>query len=242
MCEDNIDGKFSPKDLEIILIGRSEETQKQLERELEKHTEPQFKMQVKQDSDEDETYTVTRDCPVKSNLCEWQPDGMEGVNCGFYNGYKKKCVFPRTVTHNVDSEFFLNLYDTFMGNIDRYWNAPEGSKADQQIEAKLQDMEIIPKKDVKEWDASASTGWAYAEFDDDGKEVRLVEIGTDKDISELLKTQIMEEQDRVNYARGQMQSELDGLRQKYSEDVRKVIDRVIELTKQLTERGPFPSE
>ena len=32
---DNIDGKFSPKDLEIILIGRSEETQKQLERELE---------------------------------------------------------------------------------------------------------------------------------------------------------------------------------------------------------------
>ncbi len=138
--------------------------------------------------DKGSLYTVSKDCPVNSHLCAENPMAiMEGINCGFYNGYKKRCVFPRTVIHNCSSDQFINLYDRFSGNIGRYFEGPTESTAEGQVTLELQKRGIIPKgEEVLEEGAESFEGWAYAEFEDDGNTVKLVEIGTDEEVAELL--------------------------------------------------------
>lgn len=233
----NEPGHLTAEDLEIILLYRGGDIQRRLKKELKKHPEERFQMRIQHDSDEsDEIYTIIRNCPVKSYLCEWQPEMMEGTNCGFYNGFKQKCVFPRTVAHNDASKYCLNWEDHFMGNIERYFeDTPEGKSADHQITARLQEMGLIPKEKNVNGRGISAVEWAYAEFEDDGKKIRLIEIGTDEDISKMLEAERKEMEDKANYARNQMQKELAGLRQRYSGNVRMDIDRIIELAKQLPE-------
>jgi hypothetical protein len=176
------------------------------------------------DPEQDGTYTVAKECPVKSNLCEWQPDMMEGVNCGFYNGFKKRCVYPRTCTHNTSSEHFLNLYDTFMGNISRYWNVKKGSKADDQIQEKCKELGISDEE---------GGGWVYAEFDDDGKTITLAELGTDAEISKLVEQQGKKRKERLATERKATETQLHSILEKYSGTQREDMEKAITLTKQL---------
>ncbi|MBI4447371.1 ATP-binding protein, partial [Candidatus Woesearchaeota archaeon] len=115
----------------------------------------------------EDAYVGCTECPVSSHICANPSLETEGWACPFYNGYKQNCVHPKTCLHNTNSDHFLNFYSSIDGgSIARYGNVAG------QINEKM-----------KGTDAQ----WAYAEFEDDGKKVVLVELVTDKEVTEIIR-------------------------------------------------------
>jgi hypothetical protein len=170
------------------------------------------------------TWTLAKNCPIEHHYCANQPEGCEGGSCAFYNGHKEKCVYPRTCINNTDSSVTLNMYDGLRGKISTYWGDQSNETAQAQIEQKCKELGLH------------SSEWAYAEFDDDGKIVRLAELGTSEQAEEWERER--KKSKRIFTPQQQeekmsAQQELDRLMAKYDNKAREDIQRIIELYRTL---------
>jgi len=177
---------FPEADLEYLVIQRVQRVDEALAKALANPDNPEtFKWEegIEPYGEKDwrtYDYTVSKKCPVNAHLCEFEGDEFEGPDaqkCAFYNRFKKEgCVYPRTCLYHAA----LSV-DVAFTNIPRYFDrklVAVSKLDDNQIVDKLVELGKLagPKSKARGWGPHACEDWLYAEFEDDGHAVRLVEL------------------------------------------------------------------
>jgi len=228
-----MESKYSKEDLESLLIKAPKKTRQNIQKLIKLNKKDYFEFET-----DDEwgfaAYIVAKKCPVETHACGWIDDDGNSSKCAHYNAFKEKCVYPRTCIHNHNSDNDIGLDDGFSGNLQRYCNPKDGKGDEEQILQKGKELRIFDK-DFKE----ATYGWEYAEFEDDGKKITLVELVSEENVRKVLEKRKQGEAQKLIEERNQMKSELTSLLNKYSGDNEKDIKRAVELTKKLIPPSPF---